>query len=73
MDISLFALTYIVLSPGPGGDFQYGGGGGGVLINGKAPVHQVGGMGEGYGGGGEGGHIGGTHGSPGAIVIEIKK
>ena len=66
MDISSYTLTNFVLTPGSGGDHQCGGGGGGVLVNGRGPEFYTG-MGEGYGGSGEG------YGSPGAILIAIKK
>ena len=72
LDISSFALTNFVLTPGSGGSRSCGGGGGGVLINGKAPGHNSG-MGEGYGGGGEGCNKNSRYGSPGAILMEIKK
>ena len=41
-------------------------------MNGKGPEFYSG-MGEGYGGGGEGGGYNSQYGSPGAILIEIKK
>ena len=57
------------LSPGAGGQYVgnlYGGGGGGVLINGAGPVASIN-HGQGYGGGGPGG----LEGLPGVILIEI--
>lgn len=72
VDISAFELTNFVLTPGSGGDHQCGGGGGGVLVNGMGPEFYTG-MGEGYGGGGEGCGNNYGWGSPGAILMEIKK
>ena len=73
VDISTYTLTNFVLAPGRGGSGSCGGGGGGVLVNGKGPeLHS--GMGEGYGGGGEGClNIDSHYGSPGVILLEIKK
>ena len=54
------------LSPGAGGQYVgnlYGGGGGGVLINGAGPVASIN-HGQGYGGGGPGG----LEGLPGVIL-----
>ena len=46
-------FTKFVLTPGQGGDNIQGGGGGGVLVDGKGPA-SLPGQGQGYGGGGEG-------------------
>ena len=72
LDISYYDLINFVLTPGSGGRHRCGGGGGGVLVNGEGPEHYSG-SGEGYGGGGEGCNYSSRYGSPGAILIEIKK
>lgn len=74
MDISTYyySLINFVLTPGSGGEHQCGGDGGAVLVYRKGPGHQ-GGLGEGYGEGGEGSNFNSRYGSPGAILIEIKK
>ena len=73
VDISTYELINFDLTPGSGGGHSCGGGGGGVLVNGKGPGYHSG-MGEGYGGGGEGcDYYDSKYGSPGAILIEIKK
>ena len=72
LDISSYDLINFVLTPGSGGRHRCGGGGGGVLVNGEGPEHYSG-SGEGYGGGGEGCNYSSRYGSPGAILIEIKK
>ena len=70
LDLSVIRLTRFSLSPGLGGtkNGQYGGGGGGVMVDEEGPqatVHD----GQGYGGGGA--HVG-TPGS-GLVLLEIKQ
>ena len=72
LDISSYDLINFVLTPGSGGRPRCGGGGGGVMVNGEGPEQNIG-SGEGYGGGGEGCNYSSRYGSPGAILIEIKK
>merc|ERR1712227_710773 len=70
-DVSLFTFTTWSLGPGAGGrqysgvNFNYGGGGGGVLVNGAGPQGNIY-QGAGYGGGGRNGA-----GHPGLILVEI--
>ena len=61
------------LTPGAGGKFQddfydnFGGGGGGVMVDGAGPqANEF--QGQGYGGGGDGG---GLHGLQGVILLEV--
>ena len=72
VNISTIRLTSFVLSPGEGGiansgDSIFGGGGGGVLINGKGPPAPNRGWGEGFGGGGSNGY----NGLPGAVIFDF--
>lgn len=67
-DVRKFSSENFLLTPGTGGYFSYGGGAGGVLVNGGGPVRDNEGQGEGYGGGGEGG---GQRGLPGFVIIEL--
>ena len=67
-DISKYSFENFVLTPGDGGYFRYGGGAGGVLVNGGGPVREDEGQGEGYGGGGQGT---GQKGLPGFVIIEL--
>eukprot|EP00092_Neocalanus_flemingeri_P074609 GFUD01092285.1.p1 GENE.GFUD01092285.1~~GFUD01092285.1.p1 ORF type:complete len:630 (+),score=180.18 GFUD01092285.1:70-1959(+) len=53
--LPLIASGHVLLSPGKGGisySTWFGGGGGGVLVNGKGPADSHRGVGQGYGGGG---------------------
>ena len=74
-NLSDYYMEHFSLSPGKGGDEHktspfsiYGGGGGGVLVNGEGPTRPCprSGMGEGYGGGGSY-----CNGLPGVILIEV--
>ena len=74
-DISTISLTKFSLSPGAGGQrgSQYGGGGGGLMVDGAGPqktVHD----GQGYGGGGFNQYVtpGGGRPGPGIVLLEIK-
>ena len=58
-DILAYKMENFVLTPGAGGNYydyeqyeHWGGGGGGVLINGDGPMRDSDYQGEGYGGGG---------------------
>jgi len=66
-DITSYALQYYKLSPGAGGQHRgfYGGGGGGVLVDGAGPDGPID-NGQGYGGGG-------THdtGNSGVVILEF--
>ena len=68
-------IAHSISSPGEGGKSRWGGGGGGVLIDGQGPQreHNDRGddrQGEGYGGGG--GYGGwGTPGLPGAVILDF--
>ena len=74
LDVSSISLQQFSLSPGVGGKVSgstnYGGGGGGVLVDGTGPQDTIS-AGEGYGGGG----AGGVHGAPapGLLLLEIIK
>lgn len=80
-NLSDYYMEHFSLSPGRGGEMKvyygglsiYGGGGGGVLVNGEGPTRpgclQT--AGEGYGGGGGGGENDCTHGLPGVVLIEV--
>ena len=69
-DISTISLEHNILSPGSGGSHaDYGGGGGGVLVNNVGPnsgKYQ----GEGYGGGGSQSGYSEGHGLQGMVLIE---
>ena len=69
LDLSAIKLTRFSLTPGLGGtkNAHYGGGGGGVMVDGEGPQYSVH-DGQGYGGGGA--HLG-TPGS-GLVLLEIK-
>jgi len=73
IDVTHLPFQNFTLAPGNGGhnekspNSNFGKGGGGLLINGNGPVHDVE-QGEGYGGGGGPYHNAGLH---GAIIIEI--
>ena len=69
-DITSYQFDHFVLSPGSGGYLKYGGGGGGVLVNGEGPPVEKG-QGEGYGGGGEGYRP--SQGLQGVVIMEIKQ
>ena len=65
-------MEHFALAPGNGGKRfpmgdLYGGGGGGVLVNGRGPPRDET-QGQGYGGGGA---AGGYKGLPGVILIEV--
>ena len=74
-DISKHYMQNFKITPGNGGlQNAYegkicGGGGGGVLIDGKGP-ERLNNQGEGYGGG-AGGKEGCSHGLPGAVLVEV--
>ena len=70
LDISTIRLEHFSLSPGVGGlrNSRYGGGGGGVMVDGSGPQETVN-DGQGYGGGG-GGHV--VSPGPGLVILEIK-
>ena len=64
--------VFVLSSPGEGGEGgvdypTYGGGGGGILIDGYGPSGGEDGRGQGYGGGGGGFQSG----NPGVIVFEL--
>jgi len=68
LDIRQIALRDFELTPGAGGEHRsgYGGGGGGVLVNGLAPAaDQYNGQGYGGGGGDD------RDGNPGCVIIEL--
>ena len=78
-DLSSYHLNNWRLTPGYGGAEcikvvsqlqHYGGGGGGVLVNGDGPQRDERTQGEGYGGGG-GGCAFTKEGLPGVILIEV--
>ena len=75
-DISTISLEHHILSPGNGGDLyeNYGGRGGGVLVDNIGPAClDCLGYGSGYGGGGGGGNVGFTnYGLQGMVLIETK-
>ena len=73
-DLRLYPMRNFRLSPGVGGDeyvtkegWHMGGGGGGVLVNGRGPQRRSHYQGEGYGGGG-----GWNEGLPGVVLIEVE-
>jgi len=68
LDISTIALQHFKLTPAAGGDYcgQYGGGGGGILVDGQGPHN-----GESYGAGG--GKCNNADPAQGIVLIEIKK
>ena len=81
VDIRSLKFNNFVLSPGSGGSYEidgdwredYGGGGGGVLVNGQGPQEIVYTQGEGYGGGG-GDAVRDMYynlGHPGVILLEV--
>ena len=77
-DISTYFFDNFNLNPGAGGiNTRFGGGGGGVLINGDGPMVETSragvkwSNGEGYGGGGTYHRYGCSVGAPGVIIIEI--
>merc|ERR1712113_687037 len=69
LDIGTLNTTRFILSPGKAGtaDGNFGGGGGGILVNGEKPSSGNQHMGEGFGGGGR------YHdsGFPGCVLIEV--
>ena len=82
-DLSKYRLDNWKLSPGEGGQgwvdptsdpaepYWCGGGGGGVLINGRGPERESKSIGQGYGGGGATNNGSWIHGLPGVILMEI--
>ena len=71
-DISEISLNHFVLSPGDGGEVygsNYGGGGGGILVDNFGPDSSYY-QGKGYGGGAGGYYY--TYGHPGMVLIEVK-
>ena len=70
LDIGTLNITRFILSPGKAGTQynSYGGGGGGILVNGEKPSGGNEHYGEGFGGGGWG--INGA-GFPGCVLIEV--
>ena len=68
LDIGTLNITRFILSPGKAGTAYvgYGGGGGGILVNGEKPGGGDEHLGEGFGGGGYGGA-----GFPGCVLIEV--
>ena len=72
-NISEISLEHFVLSPGDGGepyDGDFGGGGGGILVDNFGPDSDDT-YGKGYGGGGGVGGSGNGYGLPGMVLIEI--
>ena len=70
LDIRTLNITRFILSPGKAGTQYgntYGGGGGGILVNGEKPGGGNEHWGEGFGGGGGAGYGG----FPGCILIEV--
>ena len=77
LDLASLDMTRFLLTPGQAGyGFNnYGGGGGGILVNGKRPTgddHSSGQVrGEGFGGGGACHRCGTRDGHPGCVLLEI--
>ena len=77
LDLASLDMTMFLLTPGQAGyGFNnYGGGGGGILVNGKRPTgddHSSGQVrGEGFGGGGACHRCGTRDGHPGCVLLEI--
>ena len=80
-DVTAYKMENFVLTPGDGGyysgsGYRYGGGGGGVLVNGDGPQRDSVNQGEGYGAGG-GPHfvsgVGHYDGFPGVILMEVEE
>ena len=72
IDVSTLNMTRFVLTPGKAGlayNDAYGGGGGGILVNGEEPSGGSGFEAEGFGGGGSRGYYG--TGRPGCVLIEV--
>jgi len=69
LDLSTLHMNNFVLTPGKGGEpnERYGGGGGGVIVNGIKPGNATH-SGEGFGGGAYG--YGSSNGWPGCVLIE---
>ena len=69
LDIRTLNITRFILSPGKAGTAYvgYGGGGGGILVNGEKPVNGDFHYGEGFGGGG---YLRGN-GLPGCVLVEV--
>ena len=70
IDVSLLNITRFVLTPGKAGVIftdEFGGGGGGILVNGEKPSGGNEYQGEGFGGGGRQSY----RGLPGCVLIEV--
>jgi len=84
-DVTAYNMDNFVLMPGAGGkyyynftisNYRYGGGGGGVLVNGDGPQRYSDIQGEGYGGGGGPHKVSGVwhyDGLPGVILMEVEE
>ena len=84
-DVTAYKMDNFVLTPGAGGkyyynftisNYRYGGGGGGVLVNGDGPQRYSDIQGEGYGGGGGPHKVSGVwhyDGLPGVILMEVEE
>ena len=84
-DVTAYKMDNFVLMPGAGGkyyynftisNYRYGGGGGGVLVNGDGPQRYSDIQGEGYGGGGGPHKVSGVwhyDGLPGVILMEVEE
>jgi len=74
LDITGIPLAHVVISPGDGGqgDYGSGGGGGGVIVDGRGPIGGGPQHGEGFGAGG-GGYWNevSAEGYPGIIILEL--
>ena len=69
LDISTIQLQQFSLTPGRGGVHLFGGGGGGIMVDGSGPQASEN-AGQGYGGGGAYG--GGDNPGPGLVLLEMK-